>query len=168
MDKWKLNLYKKGCLNFFQLLITNFRRDLTIQNRKFFILDRLKDHEFKNNSKTRRYQLYSKTSTNSNPTEKIFGTLRSPRSRPLRSQLRWSQSFWLQACRGKSFQLQFSRCNPRSGFSLESQSFQLQFQWSLFGGNRSGVVQSQWMHYSPSKHSTDDPSSPVSFWKGDL
>lgn len=180
MDIWKFNQYKIGCLNSFQHLNINFRRAATVSEsiqrlisgnftkRKLFIPKRLRNHEFKNNSQTRRHQLYQKTSTNCNSPEEIFGWFRSTRSRSFRAQFRRNRSLWLQARRSQSLQLQLSRCNVRSSIPLESQSIQLQSEWSFFGWYRSRMVQSQRLYHSPSQYPKNDPSSPVSFWKGDL
>ena len=163
-----MSQYKIACLNFFEHLQTHFRFDSTVQNREIFIPDQPRDYEFKNNSKARRHQLYPKTSANRHPPEEISCRIRSTRPRSLGSQLRWYRSLWMQAGRGQSLQLQLSRCNLGSGISLESQPIKLQPQWSLSRWYRSGVVQSQRMYHSQGQYPENDPSSPVSFWKGDL
>ncbi len=123
------------------------------------------NYEHSKHTQTRRHNFYTTRSTECSKEQTLSIRKRLTWFRPQRLRFFWSRSELLQACRMQPQQVQPSKGQPITRFSLESESKTGQSDSGCTYRNRSRMVQSRWNHPSSSGHS-ENSSSTANFDQG--
>ena len=147
--------------------------ELCFEQQRFLSISRpelvscpLVKYEYTKHSKIRRYNIYPKRSDASTSQSKFTRRKRSSRIGLKCHRFLGGRFTRLQNGREQSKQMQFPRCKPIRGISLESKPQEVRPNKSHLDRDRLRMVQSRWLHTSSSSDSTNPLTATCAFKRG--